>query len=59
MFQMRMHPPGSDVPFNGNKMARFVNVDKEFYIMKMDNKLKNLRVKKRLRNRLITRNTKH
>ncbi|CAG9854444.1 unnamed protein product [Phyllotreta striolata] len=56
---MRMHPPGSEIPYEDKKMARFVNVDREFYIMKMDNKLKNMRVKKRLRSRLITKNTKH
>lgn len=32
-----MHPPGSDEPFQSARLARFVNVDKEYYVMKMNN----------------------
>lgn len=33
---MRMNPPGSDDPFNGDGMQKFLEVDKEFYIDLMD-----------------------
>lgn len=35
---MRKNPPGSDEPYENSRMARFVDVDKEFYIMKMGNR---------------------
>nr|CAI5826703.1 unnamed protein product [Callosobruchus analis] len=51
---MRMHPPGSDEPYEPPaRMARFINVDKEYYIMKIGDK-KEKSQKKRLRNRLVT-----
>ncbi|CAH0549778.1 unnamed protein product [Brassicogethes aeneus] len=34
---MRQNPPGSDEPYENKRMARFVNVDKEFYVMKLNN----------------------
>lgn len=34
---MRMHPPGSDEPYENKRMARFMNVDKEYYVMKLNN----------------------
>lgn len=48
---MRMNPPGSDEPYNGTRMARFVDVDKEYYIMKMDGKTTESK-KTSLKNRL-------
>lgn len=27
---MRMHPPGSDDPYDGNSMAKFMEVDNEY-----------------------------
>ncbi|XP_023029932.2 uncharacterized protein [Leptinotarsa decemlineata] len=47
---MRMHPPGSDEPFDNKRMARFMNIDKEYYVMKIDNK--HSKPKKQLKNRL-------
>ncbi|XP_018562025.1 uncharacterized protein LOC108904094 [Anoplophora glabripennis] len=32
---MRMHPPGSDDEYDGTRMARFIDVDKEYYVMKI------------------------
>lgn len=61
---MRMHPPGSEEPFDDKKMtrlARFVDVDKEYYVMKMDqhkeprktNRHTKPQRKSSLRNRLV------
>lgn len=37
---MRMHPPGTEEPLVNNesttRLARFINVDKEYYVMKMN-----------------------
>ncbi|XP_072393212.1 uncharacterized protein [Diabrotica undecimpunctata] len=52
---MRMHPPGSDEAFDGKRMSRFMNVDKEYYIMKMDNKYREARKARDSRNRVKTR----
>lgn len=35
---MRMNPPGSDEPYDGSRMERFIDVDKEYYVMKMEGK---------------------
>lgn len=42
-----MHPPGDEEAYDGKRLARFIDVDKEFYIMKMDNK-KKVHLKSRL-----------
>jgi hypothetical protein len=44
---MRMHPPGTDDQFDGNRLARFIDVDREFYVMKLDDK-KKVHLKNRL-----------
>lgn len=35
---MRMHPPGTEDAYDGGRMSRFVDVDKEYYIMKISEK---------------------
>lgn len=49
---MRMHPPGTDDEYDGTRMARFMDVDKEYYIMKIDNKSDKPKKKVALKNRL-------
>ncbi|RZC33211.1 uncharacterized protein BDFB_001130 [Asbolus verrucosus] len=44
---MRMHPPGAEDEYDGQRLARFIDVDKEFYVMKMDEK-KKIHLKNRL-----------
>ncbi|KAJ8956401.1 hypothetical protein NQ318_015139 [Aromia moschata] len=41
---MRMHPPGSDAAYDGSKMSRFIDVDKEYYVMKLDDKKSNKKI---------------
>lgn len=36
-FQMRLYPPGSDEPYDGARLKRFLGVDNE-YIVKQDKK---------------------
>ncbi|XP_046417088.1 uncharacterized protein [Neodiprion pinetum] len=31
---MRMHPPGSEFPYNGTRLTKFAEVDKEAYLKK-------------------------
>ncbi|XP_063926248.1 uncharacterized protein LOC135140382 [Zophobas morio] len=44
---MRMHPPGGEDAFEGDRLARFIDVDREFYVMKVDDK-KKVHLKNRL-----------
>lgn len=45
---MRMHPPGTEEEFDGKRLARFIDVDREFYVMKIDDKKKKTHLKNRL-----------
>lgn len=31
---MRLHPPGSDTPYNGTRLAKFETTEKEVFIAK-------------------------
>lgn len=46
-----MYPPGSDEPYNGTRMERFIDVDKEYFVMKIE-KTNTSKKKTLLKNRL-------
>lgn len=57
MLQMRMNPPGTEEPVSNEnelkkmgRLARFIDVDKEYYEMKLEKKVS--KPKRRLSNRL-------
>lgn len=47
-----MYPPGSDEPYDGGRMARFMDVDREYYVMKMNTTVSKKSRKTVLKNRL-------
>lgn len=39
---MRTAPPGSEKPFEGKRLARFLDVDKEYYLAAMEDSKKEM-----------------
>jgi hypothetical protein len=35
---MRLNPPGSDAPWNGNRLKKFIDLDKEVVVKMKKNK---------------------
>lgn len=46
---MRTAPPGSEKPFEGKRLARFLDVDKEYYVAAMEDRKKEMAAEKKKR----------
>ncbi|XP_044763540.1 uncharacterized protein LOC123320312 [Coccinella septempunctata] len=46
---MRTAPPGSDRPFEGKRLARFLDVDKEYYAAAMEDRKREMAAEKKKR----------
>lgn len=46
---MRTAPPGSEKPFESKRLARFLEVDKEYYVAAMDDRKKEMAAEKKKR----------